>query len=205
MVAAACLLATAPGVPDTASAHVDSNLAVDAALAEADDFLDRYLQPSGRIARTDQGGDTVSESMAYGMLMAFALDDETRFRAMWEWTDGHLQRDDGLLAWRWADGGIADYQSAADADLMVAAVLAMAADRFADRERHAQRRREPELLGDATDVAALWPAQRRSVGRRRRRVSGVARRADRRGTAPASGLGIGRSGRRGDGEHQSGR
>ena len=42
------------------------------ALAAADAFFDRYLQPSGRIARTDQGGDTVSEGQAYAMLLAAA-------------------------------------------------------------------------------------------------------------------------------------
>jgi endoglucanase len=114
-------------------------------LNAAEAFLDRYLQPSGRIARTDEGGDTVSEGQAYGMLTAVALDDEERFRRIWAWTDEHLQRDDGLLAWRWADGGIADAQAAADADLLAAAALALAGDRFGEDDLTADAR----LINDA--------------------------------------------------------
>ena len=77
----------------------------------------------------DEGGDTVSEGQAYGMLLAVALGDEQRLRHLWSWTDEHLQRDDGLLAWRWADGGIVDHEAATDADLLAAAALALAGDR----------------------------------------------------------------------------
>jgi endoglucanase len=115
------------------------------ALAAADAFLGRYLQPSGRIARTDEGGDSVSEGQAYALLMAVALGNEERFRRIWSWTDEHLQRDDGLLAWRWADGGIADSQAAADADLLTAAALALAGIRFGDPDLTA----EAQLINDA--------------------------------------------------------
>lgn len=104
------------------------------ALGAADRFLDGYLQPSGRIARTDQGGDTVSEGQAYGMLLAVALGDEVRFRRIWDWTDDHLQRSDGLFAWRWDDGGIVDYHAATDADLLIAAALALGSRRFGDHD-----------------------------------------------------------------------
>jgi len=102
------------------------------ALAAADDFLDRYVQPSGRVARLDQGGDTVSEGQAYAMLLAAAIGDEDRFRHVWAWTDQHLQRSDRLLAWRWADGGVADWTPATDADLMAAGALSLAGERFHD-------------------------------------------------------------------------
>jgi endoglucanase len=115
------------------------------ALAAADEFLERYLQPSGRIARADDGDDTVSEGQAYGMLLAVALGDEQRLRHLWAWTDEHLQRDDGLLAWRWADGGIVDHEAAADADLLAAAALALAGDRFGDADLTADAR----LINDA--------------------------------------------------------
>jgi endoglucanase len=142
------------------------------ALAAGDAFLDRYLQPSGRIARTDEGGDSVSEGQAYGMLIALAVDDEDRFRHIWSWTDEHLQRDDGLLAWRWADGGIADDEAAADADLLAAAALALAGARFGDADLTADAR----LINDAilahevltvgrspVLVAGPWAAQTRTV------------------------------------------
>ena len=51
------------------------------------EFFDRYLQPSGRIARTDEGDDTVSEGQSYGMLMAAAIGDRENFQRIWTWTD----------------------------------------------------------------------------------------------------------------------
>ncbi len=142
------------------------------AVTAAEAFLDRYLQPSGRIARIDEGGDSVSEGQAYGMLMAVAVGDEGRFRQIWSWTDEHLQRDDGLLAWRWAEGGIADHQAAADADLLAAAALALAGERFEDADLTADAR----LINDAilahevvtvgaspVLVAGPWAAQARTV------------------------------------------
>ena len=43
------------------------------ATAAANAFLDDYVDDSGRVVRTDQGGDTVSEGQAYGMLVAVGL------------------------------------------------------------------------------------------------------------------------------------
>jgi endoglucanase len=125
-----------------------------AAIDAADEFLDRYLQPSGRIARLDEGGDTVSEAQAYGMLMAVAVGDEQRLRRIWAWTDEHLQRDDGLLAWRWADGGIVDYQSAADADILAAAALALGGARFGDDDLIADARSINDAV-HAHEIAAF--------------------------------------------------
>jgi endo-1,4-beta-D-glucanase Y len=142
------------------------------ALAAADEFLDRYLQPSGRIARHDQSGDTVSEGQAYGLLTAVALGDEARFRRMWDWTHDQLQRDDGLFAWRWAGGGIADYNAATDADLLIAAALALGSRRFDDPDLRAEARRVSDgiltaetitLGGRRVLVAGNWAGRWRMV------------------------------------------
>jgi endoglucanase len=94
------------------------------------DFIDDYVQ-DGRVVRTDQGGDTVSEGQAYGMLIALASDDRSTFSDIWTWTKKHLQGDDHLLAWRWQErGGTADEQSASDADLDAARALVLAGERF---------------------------------------------------------------------------
>jgi len=95
-------------------------------------FLDRYVEDDGRVVRHDQGGDTVSEGQAYAMLLAVAERDEARFERVWTWTREHLRRPDGLLAWRWADGRVADPQPAADADLDAARALMLAAKRFGE-------------------------------------------------------------------------
>ena len=94
------------------------------------EFLDAYVEPDGRVVRRDEGGDVVSEGQAYGMLIAVAVGDETRFRAIWQWTKTHLRRADGLLGWRSADDKVADGNSAADADLDAARSLVLAGRRF---------------------------------------------------------------------------
>lgn len=111
------------------------------ALAAGDRFLDDYVDSDGRVVRHDQGGDTVSEGQAYGMLVAVALEKRERFDAIWAWTQKHLQRDDGLLAWRWAGGSILDQAPATDADVDAAHALALAAtvfgdDRYLEHARH---------------------------------------------------------------------
>lgn len=96
----------------------------------AKDFFDKYVEPSGRVVRRDQGGDTVSEGQAYALLLAVALGDRQRFERVWTWTQDHLQRDDGLFSWRWRDGAVADEQPAADADLDIARALVLAEEAF---------------------------------------------------------------------------
>jgi endo-1,4-beta-D-glucanase Y len=106
----------------------------EAALQAGRDFLDRYVEGDGRVVRRDEGGDVVSEGQAYGMLIAVAVGDEDRFRAVWDWTKSHLRRPDGLLSWRWADGTVTDANSAADADLDAARSLVLAGRRFHAQE-----------------------------------------------------------------------
>jgi len=110
--------------------------APDQARVAAQRFLTRYVDPDGRVVRRDEGGDTVSEGQAYGLLLAAAIGDRARFDRIWGWTRAHLQRGDGLLAWR-----PGDQQSAADADLDAARALLVAGRRFhrpalADAARH---------------------------------------------------------------------
>ena len=64
-------------------------------------FLDTYVKSNGRVARTDQGGDTVGEGQAYGMLLAAAIGDENRFDLIWDWTKNNLRGADGLIAFLW--------------------------------------------------------------------------------------------------------
>lgn len=102
------------------------------AVHEAAAFLATYVDGSGRVVRHDQGGDTVSEGQAYALLLAVAVEDRATFDRVWQWTVDNLQRPEGLLAWRWADGAVADEQPAADADLDAAWALAIAERRWPD-------------------------------------------------------------------------
>ena len=102
----------------------------DRAVAAAEHFLDRYVMPDGRVVRVDQGGDTVGEGQAYGMLLAAAIGDSRRFDTIWGWTQTHLQRPDGLISFLWRGGHVTDPQAASDADLDAARALLLASCRF---------------------------------------------------------------------------
>jgi len=160
--------AAAPGTDrratDAASPGTDRR-ATDAAYA----FLDTYTRDGGRIARLDEGGDTVGEGQAYGMLAAAAVGDARRFDRIWNWTKQHARRDDGLLVFRWANGRVVDEQAATDADLDAAHALLVAACRF----RRDELREEAERIGAAilrhetaraagrtVLIAGPWAAQR---------------------------------------------
>lgn len=90
----------------------------------ADRFLARYVTGDGRVIRHDQGGDIVSEGQAYAMLIAQVAGRPTLVRTIWSWTDSHLRRGDGLLAYH-ADGSghVEDNNPAADADVLAAYAL----------------------------------------------------------------------------------
>jgi endoglucanase len=115
--------------PRQDAAHI-GGMREDTARSAGREFLDEYVEHDGRVVRRDEGGDVVSEGQSYGMLIAVAVDDEARFRSIWDWTKVHLRRTDGLLAWRWADGKVTDVNSAADADLDAARALVLAGRRF---------------------------------------------------------------------------
>ena len=89
-------------------------------------FLDGYVDADGRVVRRDQGGDTVSEGQAYALLLDVASGDRSQFAEVWTWSRAHLLRPDGLLAYHWQDGRVADVNSASDADLDVARALILA-------------------------------------------------------------------------------
>jgi endoglucanase len=120
------LCVAACGSAKGASGSSPHNLATDAASA----FLKTYTTDGGRIQRTDQGGDTVGEGQAYGMLAAAALGDEQRFDQIWSWTQDNMMNSNGLLAFHWVDGRVVDPTPAADADLDAARALLVASCRF---------------------------------------------------------------------------
>ncbi len=156
--------AAAQAVDPRMSDHDVRGMREQAARQAGEDFLSRYVESDGRVVRRDEGGDVVSEGQAYGMLIAAALGDEPRFRAIWDWTRTHLRRPDGLLSWRWADGRVTDPNSATDADLDAARSLLLAARRFAAPElaEDGKRLGADVLRGETVTVgAAPSPAMAR--------------------------------------------
>jgi endo-1,4-beta-D-glucanase Y len=117
-----------------------THTATGAALSDAQAFLRTYVGADGRVSRTDQGGDTVSEGQSYGLLLAVAVGDRAEASRIWRWTRTHLRRADGLLAYHASpQGRVLDRSSAADADLVTAWALS-------------------RLPGDGADATALGRA-----------------------------------------------
>lgn len=144
--------------PPLERAAAEPTLADDVALAAGQRFLDDHVADDGRVVRHDEGGDTVSEGQAYAMLVAVGIGDEASFREVWDWTREHLQRDDGLLAWRWADGQVADPMPATDADVDAAHALVLASTRFRDESfADDARRLAGAVLEHATIEGRLGP------------------------------------------------
>ena len=81
-----------------------------------------------RVKRPDNGNDTVSESISYGMLFAVYMNDKPTFDALWKYEQKHLDTH-GLMNWHinsndtTASGGT---NSATDADEDMAFALVMA-------------------------------------------------------------------------------
>ena len=110
-------------------------------------FLKRYVD-DGRVIRRDQGGDTVSEGQAYGMLIALGIGDEKSFASIWSWTKKHLQEKNGLMAWRYQNGKVVDDQPASDADLDMARALLVAGDRMDDAQYTADGKALASAIAD---------------------------------------------------------
>lgn len=95
-----------------------------AAEPSATAFLAQYVLPDGRVTRPDQGGDSVSEGQAYGLLLAEAAGRPDVFGRVWQWTRVHLQLPTGLFAYHAnAAGRVLSAQPASDADLLIAWAL----------------------------------------------------------------------------------
>jgi len=122
-----------------------------AAVRAAREFLRRYVEPDGRVVRRDQGGDSVSEGQAYGLLLADTLRDRSAFSRIWNWTRAHLQRPDGLLASLTNQAGaVINPTPASDADLLTAWALSMTSGPSA-AYYHAQANRLADaVLADET-------------------------------------------------------
>ena len=94
----------------------------------------RFVTSSGaggnlRVQRPEDGNDTVSEGIAYGMLFAVYLDDRATFDGLWAYAKAHMSN--GLMGWHINSGGSTiDGNAASDADEDMAWALFMAAKKW---------------------------------------------------------------------------
>ena len=93
-------------------------------------YRSRFLDPSGRIIDTGNGGISHSEGQGYGMVLAYLANDQDAFAAMAKWADAHLaQAETGLYAWRFdprSPNPVSDPNNATDGDILIAWALALA-------------------------------------------------------------------------------
>ena len=99
-------------------------------------YVRRFVTMDGRVVDTGNRGISHSEGQGYAMLLAVANRDPETFAELWRWTRRHLQiRGDHLFAWKWdpaAPDPVADRNSAADGDILIAWALARAARLWGD-------------------------------------------------------------------------
>lgn len=121
------------------------------AVADARSFLSRYVDPDGRVVRRDQGGDTVSEGQAYGLLLAQVAGEPQRFARIWRWTDAHLRRPGGELATQTsASGQVQNSTPASDADVLTAWALSRTTGPGSARYHAQARTLAAAILGNET-------------------------------------------------------
>ena len=80
----------------------------------------------GRIVRPENGNDTASEGIAYGMLIAVYMNDRAMFDTLWGYAQARLDGN-GLMTWHYSSSGsVIDQGGATDADQDMAWALLMA-------------------------------------------------------------------------------
>lgn len=95
--------------------------------AEWEAYKGRFLDPSGRIVDTGNGGISHSEGQGYGLMLAYLAGRPDDFERIWTFTRTEmLLRDDGLSVWKWVPGvtpHTPDLNNATDGDLLIAYAL----------------------------------------------------------------------------------
>lgn len=129
LVTGAAALAVCPTGPPAFAA-----LAVPDDRHEWESFKRRFIDPSGRVIDTGNGGCSHTEGQGWGMLFAVAFDDPGTFDMLYTWTEHHLRRGyDALHSWRYqpdAPVPVADRNNATDGDLSIATALWRASRRW---------------------------------------------------------------------------
>ncbi len=80
----------------------------------------------GRVIRPENGNDTASEGIAYGMLIAVYMNDRAMFDTLWGYAQARLNGN-GLMTWHYSSSGsVVEQGGATDADQDMAWALLMA-------------------------------------------------------------------------------
>lgn len=129
-------------------------------------YQDIFITEEGRVVDTGNQNISHSEGQGYAMLLAKAARDQATFEQLWQWTQRHLQRDDGLFGWQWHPDETVerDWNNATDGDLLIAWAL-VEAGQYWEREDwlqtagHIAERLRTTVLRDSNTGPMLIPAQ----------------------------------------------
>ena len=101
-----------------------------------EEYKNVYIRPGGYVL-DEHRGEVTSEGQSYAMLRALWMRDRETFGRVFQWTERHLLRQDGLYAWRWSpeeNGKVLDWNSASDAHQDIAWALILASHVFEQRQ-----------------------------------------------------------------------
>jgi endo-1,4-beta-D-glucanase Y/4-amino-4-deoxy-L-arabinose transferase-like glycosyltransferase len=111
-----------------------------------DTYKNKFIK-DGRVIDRPQENATTSEAQAYALLRAVWMDDQKTFDEVLAWTKINMQGTDGMHAWMWQNGEIADKGFATDADEDIALALLFAYNKW----------HEPQYLKDGKVIVnAVW-------------------------------------------------
>jgi endo-1,4-beta-D-glucanase Y len=132
VVALAAALCIALAVTSTAALPIKQRGSLADVRVKYDAWKSRFVVLVGtdqaRVRRPENNGDTVSEGMAYGMLLAVHFNDRDLFTKMWRYVraGNHLNHN-GLMNWQIASSGaVIGFNSATDAELDFAYAMLVA-------------------------------------------------------------------------------
>ncbi|QQR38628.1 glycosyl hydrolase family 8 [Devosia rhizoryzae] len=104
--------------------------------AEWQAYRDAFVEDSGRVVDTANGGISHSEGQGYGLWLSVLAQDRPSFERILSFTRTELMlRDDGLAAWRWepdSEPHVPDTNNATDGDMLIAYALYQAGTLWSD-------------------------------------------------------------------------
>ena len=132
-------------------------------------YKSNFLMPDGRVIDPKKNNITTSESQSYIMLMSLAMNDKSTFDQAYTWTKSNLQLENNLFSWLYGkdkngDFKVLDKNSAADADIDIAAALLYAYEKWKDKK----------YLDEAKKIiAGIWANETKIIGDKRVLFPGI--------------------------------
>ncbi|WP_018075644.1 glycosyl hydrolase family 8 [Novosphingobium nitrogenifigens] len=131
-------------------------------------FRNQFVDASGRVIDSGNGGISHSEGQGYGLLLAVLGGDRSAFQAILNWTEANLARQDvALFSWKYdprLPNPVSDPNNATDGDLLIGWALAEAArrwggDAWASRSRSIRTAIRQQLVVERYDRHLLLPGR----------------------------------------------